>query len=308
MSQIKQFLKQFSWLSSVYGNLFRSYYRSLTIISPRLNTKARFRQAFNRKINLDNPQTLDEKIQKLKLSKYRTDPLIRQCADKYAVREYIKKVGCADILVPLIASYDRVEEIEWGKLPDAFAMKWNFGCGFNVICPDKSKLNKNEAIKKMKKWGRDKSCYLDFSEMQYKGVPRKIIVEAYLKPETGLLPADYKVYCFNGEPKFILLCEGRDKGGHPKFYFFDENWNLARINKDSKNAPEGFTYPKPPCLDKLLRSARTLSAPFEFVRADFYVLGDKVYFGELTFTPAGGMDNNRLPETNLLFGSMLKLE
>ena len=120
-------------------------------------------------------------------------------------------------------------------------------------------------------------------------------------------PEDYKVYCFNGKAKFILVCVGREKDGHPKFYFFDEKWNLARINKDSKNAPEGFSLEKPVCFDKLLNYAEKLAKPFPFVRADFYIVKDKVYFGELTFTPSGGLDSNRLPETDLMMGKMLKL-
>ena len=294
------------WASELYTSATITFLRSLTVISPKLNTVVQFRRVKGWKLNLDNPQTLDEKIQKLKLESYATDPLIIQCADKYAVRKYIEDKGCADILVHLLAVYEKVEDIKWDKLPQAFAMKWNFGSGFNIICPDKSKLDIEEATKKMKKWGKNKSCYLTFSEMQYKPMPRRIIVEEYLKPEHGVQPEDYKIYCFNGKPKYILLCVGREFG-HPKFYFFDENWNLARINRDSKAAPEGFTYPRPACLDKLLESAKTLTKPFKFVRADFYVVNGKVYFGELTFTPEAGMDSSRLIETDRLFGSLLEL-
>lgn len=276
------------------------------MISPRLNTILQFRRVKGFWLNLDNPQTLDEKIQKLKLDSYATNPLIIQCADKYAVRSFVEEQGQADILVPLLAYYNKVEDIEWDKLPQAFAMKWNFGSGFNIICPDKSKLDIEEATRKMKKWGKNKTCYLTFSEMQYKAMPRKIVVEEFLKPERGVQPDDYKIYCFNGKPKYILLCTGREFG-RPKFYFFDENWNLARINRDSKAAPADFTYPRPVCFDKLLESAKALSAPFKFVRADFYVVNGKVYFGELTFTPEAGMDSMRLPETDLMFGKLLKL-
>ena len=181
------------------------------------------------------------------------------------------------------------------------------GLGKAIEIPEAVRKATEDAKKKMKKWGKDRGCYLDYAEMQYKGVRRKIIVEEYLKPETGLVPADYKVYCFNGQPKFILVCVGRENDRRPKFYFFNENWELARINPDSKKAPEGFSYPRPSCFDKLMQSAKTLSAPFEFVRADFYVVNDKVYFGELTFTPAGGTDPNRLRETDLMFGNMLKI-
>ena len=297
--------KKQKWTSKFYESLSIKYFETLTLISPRLNTIAQFRRRKGQKLNLDNPQTLDEKIQKLKLESYATDPLIIQCADKYAVRKYIEENGCADLLVPLIAAYDKVEDVEWDKLPQAFAMKWNFGSGFNIICPDKSKLDIEDTKKKMKEWGKNK-FWLYFSEMHYKAMPKKIVVEEYLKPEHGVQPDDYKIYCFNGVPKYILLCTGREFG-RPKFYFFDENWTLARINRDSKAAPEDFTYPRPECLDKLLESAKTLSAPFKFVRADFYVVNGKVYFGELTFTPDAGMDRWRLPETDRLFGSLLKL-
>lgn len=307
MSRIKDYLKSCNFIIKLYSYFLSLYFRTLTIISPRLNTKARFRYIFKRKINLENPQTFDEKILKLKLERYATDSLIRQCADKFAVREYLKQTGCEDILIPLIASYDSVDAIEWDKLPNSFAMKWNFGCGFNIICPDKSKLDIGDAIKRMKRWGKDKSCYLDYSELQYKDVKKKIIVEDYLKPETGILPSDYKVYCFNGIAEYILLCVGRDSDGHAKFYFFDKNWELARINNDSINAPLDFYYPKPKCFNKLISCAETLSKPFEFVRADFYVVNDNVYFGELTFTPAGAMDSNRLPATNMLFGKLLNI-
>lgn len=303
---VKNWLKKNKSIVLVYEFLLKNYFRMLTLISPRLNTKMRYKRAFKRPLNLDNPTTLNEKNLKLKLERYANDPLVKQCADKYAVREYIKKKGCEDILVKLIASYDRVDDIDFDALPNQFAMKWNFGCGFNIICSDKSKLDIDEVKKKMKRWSRSKQ-YLDYSEMQYKGVNKKIIVEEYLKPKNGLLPEDYKVYCFRGEPKFILVCVGREFGGHPKYYFFDDKWNLARINRDSKNAPEGFTIEKPKCLDKLLDSARKLSEPFPFVRADFYIVNDKVYFGELTFTPAGALDSARLPETDLMMGNLLKI-
>ncbi len=122
-----------------------------------------------------------------------------------------------------------------------------------------------------------------------------------------IAPEDYKVYCFNGEPKYIMVCAGREKGGHPKFYFFDLDWNLARINPDSKNAPSDFQLDKPKCLDKLIECSKKLSKPFPFVRADFFIVGEQLYFGELTFTPAGGLDSNRLRETDIMMGNLVDL-
>ena len=70
---------------------------------------------------------------------------------------------------------------------------------------------------------------------------------------------------------------------------------------------EGFTIPKPEGMDRLFEYAEKLSKPFPFVRADFYLERGQAYFGELTFTPGGGYDMNRLPETQLKFGQMVTL-
>lgn len=285
-----------------WGHLVRS---ALTLISPKLNTNFSYYVKFKKKLNLKNPVTLNEKLLWLKLRDYETNALVRQCADKYAVREYIEEQGCGEILVPLIAAYDRVEDIDWDRLPDSFAMKWNFGCGFNIICPDKSKLDIPQTMEKMRKWGKT-PYYLRYSEMQYKNVTKKIIVEQYLKPASGEV-SDYKIYCFHGKPYCVMLCVGR-QNGRAKYYFFDCDWNFLRINRAGVEAPEGFTVPKPEGIDLAFQYAQKLSAPFPFVRADFYLLDGKVYFGELTFTPGGAMDNNRLPETDLMFGNMLHLE
>lgn len=292
-------------MRQVLSKLWNKRFDIATMISPTLNTKMRYKTAFGKKLNLDNPVTLNEKNLWLKLNNYIHNPLVIQCADKYAVREYIADCGCEEILNDLIGAWDRVEDIPWEDLPERFVLKWNFGAGMNIICDDKSKLNKEETLAQLKKWGKVK-FWLPYSEMQYKKAPKKIICEKYLNDGNGLLPQDYKVYCINGEAKYLLLCVGREYG-HPKFYFFDKNWELQRINRDSIAAPEGFSIPKPGCIDALFEYAEKLSKPFPFVRADFYVIDDRVYFGELTFTPAGGMDAGRLPETDRLLGDMVDI-
>lgn len=305
MSKIKETLKKNKPVLTVYSWIFRKLSEILTLISPTVNTKFLYRHNFHKKLDLNNPVTLNEKLLWLKLNKYMTNPLVIQCADKYLVREYIEKCGCTEILNELYGVYKTPDEIVWEDLPDKFALKWNFGAGFNIICNDKASLDEKEIKRKLKKWGKSK-CWLAHSEMQYKYIPKRIVCEKYLEPENGRLPEDYKVYCFNGKAEFVMICVGREHG-HPKFYFVDRDWNLCRINKDSRNAPENFSVPKPACVEHLFECAEKLSAPFPFVRADFYIVDKKVIFGELTFTPAGALDSNRLQETDVLMGSMVDL-
>lgn len=278
-----------------------------TIISPTLNTKVTYWGKFHRPIDLENPKTLDEKIQWLKLNSYLGNPLVTQCADKYAVREYVEKCGCREILNDLYFSWDSADEIDWEKLPEEFVIKWNFGCGQNLICRDKSKLDEPETKNLLKKWYKLHNLFwMLYSEMQYKNIPPKLICERLIETETGDLPLDYKLYCFNGEAKYVMLCTERETG-HAKYYFFDREKNLVRLNKRGLAAPEGFTIPMPEGYEDLFHYADLLSKPFPFVRADFYLDKGKVIFGELTFTPCGGYDVNIPREQNEFLGSQVFL-
>lgn len=283
----------------------RAFYAALSYLSPKLNTELLFLKKFGRFPDLKNPATLNEKLLKLKLERYGTDPVVRKCADKYRVREFVEQRGCGETLNRLLAVYDGVEQIRWDALPERFAMKWNFGCGYNLICTDKAALDIGAAEKQLKKWGKE-PFWAYYSELQYRKIEKKILVEEYIGSAGGVLPEDYKFYCFNGKASCVMLCEGREEGW-PRFYFFDRDFRLMRINRDSKAAPEGFSLPKPEGLDEAFRIADVLSAGFPFVRVDLYLVLGRVRFGEMTFTPAAALDNKRLPETDRMFGEMLSL-
>lgn len=281
----------------------RAFFTGVSYVSPRLNTKLLFYRKFGRWPDLKNPKTLNEKLLKLKLSDYGTNELVRQCADKYRVREYVKECGLERCLNALYAVYDKPEQIEWEKLPEQFALKWNFGCGYNIICPDKHVLDREQTKKQLKKWGRE-PFWAYFSELQYRNMSKKLLAEEYIGNSDGTLPKDYKFYCFHGKAYCVMVCVGREEGW-PKFYFFDRSFTLMRINRDSVEAPEGFSLPKPEHFKEALETADRLSEAFPFVRVDLYLTEKGVRFGELTFTPAAALDNKRLPETDLLFGSLL---
>ena len=277
--------------------------RVLATVSPSLASRYWYWGLFKRPLRLNAPVTLNEKLMWLKLNTYKDNPLVTLCADKYRVREYLEEKGCGRILNELYGAWDSAEEIDWDSLPDSFVLKCNHGCGYNILCPDKSKLDIEATKAQLTRWLRE-DFWKKHAEIHYRDIPKKIICEAYLGE--GLANEDYKIYCFHGKPCYILYCTARE-AGKPRFYFFDLDWNLCPITKDGKRAEPGFTVEKPSRLKEMVEYAAILSAPFPYVRADFYHVEDRVVFGELTFTPAGALDTNRLPETDLLFGSMLHL-
>lgn len=291
--------------TSLRQKLSLQFRNLLTVISPRLNTEVIYYLSKGNKINLDNPQTFDEKVSWLKLNLYNDDKLVSQCADKYAVRKYVEDTGYVEILNELYGVYDNVDDIPWDLLPKKFALKLNNGAGTNIICTNKDKLDIEEATNKFKSWMK-KKYHLMSSELQYKHIVPKIICEKFIETEDNHAPEDYKIYCFNGKVAYTMLCIGREKG-KPKFYFFDKNWEIARLNKDSKDLPEGYKFSKPENLDKMFEIAEKLSNPFPFVRVDLYNIEGDILFGELTFTPNGGKDENLPKETDKYFGELLKL-
>ena len=262
---------------------------ALTSISPKLNAKFVYRVKKHKPLNWKNPQTLAEKLVKLRIEKYNSDPLVKQCADKYAVRGYVEEKGCGGLLNELIAVYEKPEDIRWDELPSRFALKLNYANGYNIICTDKNEVVQDAVVRKLKIWLNEKP-WLGYAELQYKDVPVRIIVEKFLEGKDGLFPEDYKVYCFNGEPKVILYMTGR-YSGTMRVGFFDTDWvHIGRPNKQYMGFEENNIPRRPDSLQTMLEAARKLSEPFPFVRVDFYDLDGKAIFGEMTFSPAGGFD------------------
>ena len=288
------------WLKEAFFNL-------LTCISPKLNTQVWYRHKFGKRLDLNNPQTSNEKVLWLKLNTYYNNPLITQCADKYAVREYVAKQGCGDILNELYGYWTNADDIDFDKLPNKFVLKNNYFYHMNLVVTDKSKLDIEATRRLMAQWLKSNG-HLYRSEMQYAAIPKKIIAEKFIETEDGLAPTDYKIYCCNGEPLYVMVCIGREQNVLPKFYYFDIKGNLQReLTKDGQNAPADFHYDIPAGWDKMIECAKKLSAPFPFVRADFYIEKGKVIFGELTFTPAAGLDSEKLHETDLAIGQKITL-
>lgn len=278
-------------LNNTFARLFR---RTLTRISPVINTKVCYRFKFGRRLNLNEPETFNEKILWLKLNTYRDNEIIKQCADKIRVRDFLKSQNMEYLLNNLIAVYESPDSIEWESLPDSFALKLNIGCGANLIVRSKTSISKEIAIAKTKEWMK-KDYWLNYAELQYKDVTPRLLIEEYIgNPTTGIPPKDYKFYCMNGVCRYVLVCLDRgiktERANHSvKYFFLDRNWVVMPFT------PEALQYnniliEKPSNIDKAIEEAEKLSKGFPFVRVDFFIEDNKIIFGELTFTPAGGMD------------------
>lgn len=274
------------------------------LLPDRIYLQIVFRLEMGYKLDLDNPQTFSEKLQWLKL--YNRKPEYTTMVDKASVKEYVAKIIGEEYIIPTLGVWDRFEDIDFDSLPNQFVLKTTHGGGNTgvVICKDKSSFDMASTKAKLNKSLR--SCiYRRYKEWPYKDVKHRIIAEEYITDSTGELN-DYKFSTYNGEVTDVMICLERNSGD-TKFYFFDSNWNLLRYNKRGKDAPTDFTIPKPENMDKMFEIAAALSKNTPYLRVDLYNVDGKVYFGELTFFPQSGFDRNLLKETEILFGSRIKI-
>ena len=241
--------------------------------------------AYKKFVSRKNPKYFGEKIQWLKL--YGHLEQYGKYVDKYAVREYVKEAIGEKFLIPLLGVYDRVEDINYDELPESFVLKLNNGSGCNMIVKDKSKLNIQKTNKRLKKWLK-----LDYSKIkkedQYKNVKNRILCEKYITDKNGEL-LDYKYFCFNGKPELVKVDFDRFSGHKANYY--DLNWKLqevkeCRVGGVYENYRGVFNIPKNS--DEMLKVVKKLCRIFGFVRVDIYNVDGKIYFGELTLTPASG--------------------
>lgn len=263
--------------------------------------KKLFKCHMKRELNLDNPQTFNEKLQWLKL--YDRKPEYTTMVDKYAVKKYVADVIGEEYIIPTLGVWNHFDEIDFDKLPNQFVLKCTHDSGGIVICTDKSNLDLKAAKKKIEKCLR-RNYYWSSREWPYKNVKPRIIAEKYMSDEGKEELSDYKVLCFNGEPKIVEVHKGRFNGQHTQDCY-DEFWNKTDIEQyDLPKTDE--IMPKPAFLEEMLHLSKLLSKDLIHVRVDWYFTNNRLYFGELTFFDGSGY-NLFCGNADELLGSWIKL-
>ena len=265
--------------------------------------KMKWRLRMDYPLNLDNPKTYNEKLQWLKL--HDRNPLYTTMVDKYEAKKYVGSIIGDEHIIPTLGVYDKVEDIDFDKLPNQFVLKWTHDSGGIVICKDKSKLNLAEAYKKLKK-GERSHYFWRTREWPYRNVRPRIIAEQYMEDESGYELKDYKFFCFNGVPKALFIATDRGNiNEETKFDFYDMEFNHLPFTNGHPNATK--TINKPCGFEKMKEIAALLSKGIPHVRVDLYDINGKVYFGELTFFHWGGMQPFNPREWDYKFGEWIIL-
>lgn len=258
---------------------------------------------FNRVLRFKNPKRYTEKIQHYKY--FYRNPLIKQCSDKYDVRDYVRSLGLENILNKQYGVYDTIEQVDFSKLPNKFVIKTTDGGGGQKVffCKDKKNLNKKMVFEKFKFTPKPKKNIA--REWGYQNRKRKIIIEEYLEDpgnqNRGL--NDYKFFCFKGTPKYVVLDYNRFQNHQRNFY--DIEWNLLDVSSDKDKIKEPFS--KPENFSEMMRVAELISSPFPALRVDLFNVNGKVRFGEMTFYPWSGYIKFNPDEFDYILGEHFEI-
>jgi len=233
------------------------------------------------------------------------NPLLTKCADKYLVRSYVKdKIG-DKYLIPLVLHTESPADINFENMPDhPVIIKTNHGCGGHVVIRDKH----NENYKKLQRYFKRllrHNFYYTSRQWQYKNIKPRILVEELLEEKDHLKVDDYKLHCYNGKVDRIEIYKYHDYGHSKEIIFYDTDWQ--KLDMRCRTLENRGKVPRPKNLNEMIRIAEILSADFKFVRVDTYNLDGKIFFGELTFTPAMGIQGYRPITWNSILGEKLKL-
>ncbi|NQU54346.1 MAG: glycosyl transferase [Bacteroidetes bacterium] len=301
------FTRFFQFLFRIYSflkNTYRNY-----LVSDRKAIEIKFKRAFGYTLDLYHPKTLNEKIQWLKLND-RTS-LHTLCADKYKVRDLVEEKIGEEYLVPLIFETKDVVDLTAENMPDfPVIIKTNHDSSGGIIIKDKNDIDWITVQKHFKRL-LSKNYYTRSNEWQYKNIERRIVVEKLLIDKNGGTPFDFKVHCFN--EKAITIQVDIDRSGDHKRNWYSTKWNRELFSWSSlkssgrRTDPANYDIEKPKCLTKLLELSKILSAGFLYIRADWYIIDNRIYFGEISFHHDGGLHPILPKEWDLKLGQMLKL-
>ncbi len=274
--------------SFIYQYLKNIYLRTKVYLAPEQEVDRCYFKSYGKHCNLKDPHNLIEKIYWTELHGDTT--LWTLCADKYRVREYIKEKGLIDYMPQLYGHWDRVNDIDFDPLPDSFVIKSNNGCGTVHVVHDKHHCNIKRLKKELNKWMAIPYGWSN-AQLHYLRIKPCIVAEQLLSNDySDISPGslvDFKVWCINGKPEYILVVFDRTNEDH-RIEIFDTEWNYHPEFIKPRLRKEEASFKKPDCLNDILELSKVISEPFPEIRVDFYIVNKKPVIGELTFTAGYG--------------------
>lgn len=254
----------------------------------RLRVQTTYLWRHRRLANIDDPQLLTEHVQRRKLLS--RDPRLPDLADKVLVKTHVsERIGERWVVPTLWRGICMPPIAAW---PVPFVVKSRHGCGH--VCIVRDDADYRIARHRSRRWMSSRyGGWLD--EWLYGEIEPGLLVEPFLGIGPAL-PLDYKLFVFGGRVRYVQVHLNR--ATNHRWVVFDLNWR--RVSP----AVYGVDPVRPRSLPQMIAAAEELGRDFDFVRADFYEIGGRPLFGELTFYPGSGREPLEPPSLNRAMGAL----
>jgi len=257
-------------------------------------------------LNLEHPETFNQKIQWLKL--FGASPLKCRLTDKISANDYVQEKIGAEYIKPVLKVCSNFDDIDFSILPSSFMIKCSHCGDWFLIVKDKEKFLNDKALFSITRariagWLKKKYWWLSEFDLHYRYINPKIIIEPLMWDSIDKKAQEIKVYCFGSKPFYsVKRYSSREEGET----YFNENLEAAG---DALFSDEKYTEG---AADEILKSAYELSEKLakdiNFVRIDWLICKGRLYFSDFTFAPYSGFRPFKNPETDLKLGSLIKLQ
>lgn len=261
----------------------------------------------HKELDWNTLRTFNEKLQWLKI--HDRKPEYTRMVDKATAKKYVAEKLGGEYIIPTYGVWERFEDIDFDKLPNQFVLKCTHGSGDLIICRDKTQIDMADAKKRMTRYLK-RNFYELGREWPYKNVVPRILAEQYMYDHENDKDnlTDYKIFCFDGKPHYVMTVRDRSKGkGKALHRWYDLDWNLQDLDLDYRDE-EKVPELRPEQMDRMLEIAEILSAGTKHMRVDLYLINGQIYFGEMTFYHMSGCERFEPESWDLKLGECLKIE
>lgn len=265
-----------------------------------------YKERIGKPLNLDNPQTLTEKIQWRKL--YEENPARTRCTNKLTFKQYVREKIGNGYSAALIDVWHCPEDVDINTIPDKCVIKSNCASEgrYCHVIKDGSKADLKDIEEDIKaNWFNRLLLNTNSFNRGYYGVEPCVIIEEYLFDPSEM--DEYKFYCFDGEPRYLYrysehFKDGKNLYGEYPIGIYTADWEYTEYRIGNFEREEKKEKPK--CFNEMKRIARLLSKDFSFVRVDFFVTRDNLYVAELAFCPFAGLESYHPDSFDLELGQL----
>ena len=285
--------------------LIRKFESLLRFLPDETYIKLKYKYKTKRKLNLENPQTFNEKLQWLKL--YDRKDIYTKLVDKYEVKKIVSEIIGEEYIIPTLGVWDKFNDIEFDKLPEQFVLKCTHDSGGLCICNNIEEFNVKKA-KKIITGSLKHNFYWSGREWPYKNVVPRILAEKFIEDIELEEARDYKFFIFNGCAKLLYVATDRmNKEKDTCFDFYDIDFKHLEIRNGHPNNLCYISKPKNFELMKKISEEIAVQLQLHHVRVDLYEVNGKVYFGELTFFHECGFSSFEPEEWDWKMGEWITL-